>query len=56
MRIEQQLPKNPDHIGGYKLALATFEGIETKFGICLPKYKNPVPVESADVPVAGEAQ
>ena len=34
------LPANPEHIGGYRLALATFEGIETKFGICLPKYRS----------------
>ena len=33
-------PKNPDHIGGYRLALAAFDGIETKFGICLPKFKS----------------
>ncbi len=32
-------PINPDHIGGYKLALATFEGMETKFGLCLPKFR-----------------
>jgi solute carrier family 25 aspartate/glutamate transporter 12/13 len=32
---------NPDHIGGYRLALATFQGIESKFGICLPKFKSP---------------
>jgi len=29
---------NPDHIGGYRLALATFQGIESQFGICLPKF------------------
>lgn len=38
-RPEETLPVNPDHIGGYKMALATFEGIESKFGICLPKYR-----------------
>jgi len=38
-RIEELLPSNPDHIGGYKLAQATFEGIESKFGLCLPKYR-----------------
>uniref|UniRef100_A0A4D5RA99 Calcium-binding mitochondrial carrier protein Aralar1 n=1 Tax=Scolopendra viridis TaxID=118503 RepID=A0A4D5RA99_SCOVI len=30
---------NPDHIGGYKLALPVFSGIETKFGLYLPKYR-----------------
>lgn len=38
-RREELLPSNPDHIGGYKLAQATFEGIESKFGLCLPKYR-----------------
>jgi len=37
--LEEMLPKNPDHVGGYRLALATFEGIETKFGLCLPKFR-----------------
>ncbi|XP_063227587.1 calcium-binding mitochondrial carrier protein Aralar1 isoform X3 [Bacillus rossius redtenbacheri] len=30
---------NPDHIGGYQVALPIFSGIETKFGLCLPKYQ-----------------
>ncbi|CAF1421363.1 unnamed protein product [Adineta steineri] len=30
---------NPDHIGGFHLAEATFEGIETRFGLAFPKYK-----------------
>lgn len=38
--LEETLPLNPDHIGGYRLALATFQGIETKFGLRLPKYRN----------------
>ncbi|XP_013413713.1 calcium-binding mitochondrial carrier protein Aralar1 [Lingula anatina] len=39
--IEDLQPANPDHIGGYKLALATFSGIESKFGLCLPKHSIP---------------
>ncbi|XP_035657554.1 calcium-binding mitochondrial carrier protein Aralar1-like isoform X2 [Branchiostoma floridae] len=31
-------PPNPDHIGGYRLAVATFAGIERKFGLALPKF------------------
>ncbi|KAJ8982317.1 hypothetical protein NQ317_006662 [Molorchus minor] len=31
-------PQNPDHIGGYSVSLPIFSGIETKFGLCLPKY------------------
>jgi len=30
---------NPDHIGGYRLALPVFSGIESKFGLCLPKFR-----------------
>lgn len=32
---------NPDHIGGYRLAGATFAGIESKFGLLLPKFELP---------------
>ncbi|KAG7205157.1 hypothetical protein KM043_018253 [Ampulex compressa] len=30
---------NPDHIGGYQVALPIFNGIETKFGLCLPRFQ-----------------
>ncbi|XP_043797152.1 calcium-binding mitochondrial carrier protein Aralar1 isoform X4 [Apis laboriosa] len=30
---------NPDHIGGYQIALPIFTGIETKFGLCLPRFQ-----------------
>ncbi|KAG2465073.1 CMC2 protein, partial [Polypterus senegalus] len=33
------LTPNSDHIGGYKLAVATFTGIEHKFGLHLPRYE-----------------
>ncbi|XP_028672887.1 electrogenic aspartate/glutamate antiporter SLC25A13, mitochondrial [Erpetoichthys calabaricus] len=33
------LTPNSDHIGGYKLAVATFTGIERKFGLHLPRYE-----------------
>lgn len=29
---------NPDHIGGYQVAIPILKGIETKFGLCFPKY------------------
>ena len=32
--------QNADHIGGYKLAAATFAGIEAKFGLFMPRYEN----------------
>lgn len=31
---------HPDHIGGMRLAVASFAGIETKFGLCLPKFSH----------------
>ncbi|CAF1253170.1 unnamed protein product [Adineta ricciae] len=34
------LSRNPDHVGGFHLAQATFEGIETRFGLAFPKYKS----------------
>uniref|UniRef100_A0A6Q2YDA7 EF-hand domain-containing protein n=1 Tax=Esox lucius TaxID=8010 RepID=A0A6Q2YDA7_ESOLU len=36
-RISLPAP-SPDHIGGYRLAVATFAGIESKFGLHLPRY------------------
>ncbi|KAK9736867.1 Mitochondrial carrier protein [Popillia japonica] len=35
---QERKPRSPDHIGGYSVALPIFTGIETKFGICLPKF------------------
>ncbi|XP_023398617.1 electrogenic aspartate/glutamate antiporter SLC25A12, mitochondrial isoform X2 [Loxodonta africana] len=40
-RIADLPPANPDHIGGYRLATATFAGIENTFGLYLPKFKPP---------------
>jgi len=31
---------HPDHIGGMRLAVASFAGIETRFGLCLPKFSH----------------
>lgn len=31
---------NPDHVGGYKMAVTTFAGIENKFGLYLPLFKS----------------
>ncbi|TSM68888.1 Calcium-binding mitochondrial carrier protein Aralar1 [Bagarius yarrelli] len=38
-RISELPPLNAEHIGGYRLAAATFAGIESKFGLHLPKFK-----------------
>ncbi|XP_030065635.1 electrogenic aspartate/glutamate antiporter SLC25A12, mitochondrial isoform X1 [Microcaecilia unicolor] len=40
-RISDLPPANPEHIGGYRLAAATFAGIENKFGLYLPKFRSP---------------
>uniref|UniRef100_A0AAY4DPU9 EF-hand domain-containing protein n=1 Tax=Denticeps clupeoides TaxID=299321 RepID=A0AAY4DPU9_9TELE len=40
-RISLPAP-NPDHIGGFRLAMATFAGIESKFGLHLPRFRVPV--------------
>ncbi|CAH8570971.1 unnamed protein product [Schistosoma margrebowiei] len=32
------IPTNPDHIGGYQYATTTFCGIESRLGLCFPKY------------------
>lgn len=54
-RIADLPPANPDHIGGYRLATATFAGIENKFGLYLPKFKSPG-VAAAQPKVAAAAQ
>lgn len=38
---------NPDHIGGYQAALPMLAGIETKFGLSLPRFASTIP----DVPM-----
>lgn len=32
--------ENPDHIGGFEVALPILSGIESKFGLLLPQFKN----------------
>ncbi|XP_060523908.1 calcium-binding mitochondrial carrier protein Aralar1 isoform X2 [Cylas formicarius] len=34
-------PPNPDQIGGYSVSVPIFSGIESKFGLCLPKFSIP---------------
>ena len=33
---------NPDHVGGFQVALPIFTGIESKFGLVLPKFQTSV--------------
>jgi solute carrier family 25 aspartate/glutamate transporter 12/13 len=40
LRLDQVKSENPDHIGGYALTVPILSGIETKFGLVFPKFKN----------------
>lgn len=40
--LANEASRNPDHIGGYSVATPIFAGLETKFGICLPRFQRPV--------------
>jgi len=33
-----ELSSNPDHLGGYQIARPIFAGVESKFGLLLPKF------------------
>uniref|UniRef100_S4R8L6 Solute carrier family 25 member 12 n=1 Tax=Petromyzon marinus TaxID=7757 RepID=S4R8L6_PETMA len=46
-RISNLPPPDPNHIGGYRLANVTFAGIESKFGLYLPKFQANTPTLSA---------
>lgn len=35
----EQKSLNPDHIGGFEVALPILSGIESKFGLLLPQFK-----------------
>uniref|UniRef100_A0A8C7J9H2 Solute carrier family 25 member 13 n=1 Tax=Oncorhynchus kisutch TaxID=8019 RepID=A0A8C7J9H2_ONCKI len=49
-RISLPAP-SPDHIGGFRLAVATFAGTESKFGLHLPRYNVQVtPRSKKDAP------
>jgi len=37
---------NPDHIGGYRAALPMLNGIETKFGLSLPRFQSTVTAQT----------
>lgn len=38
VNLEKELPINKDHIGGYRSAVPLLTGIETKFGLLLPRF------------------
>lgn len=37
---------NPDHVGGYRAALPMLNGIETKFGLSLPRFRSTITAEA----------
>jgi solute carrier family 25 (mitochondrial aspartate/glutamate transporter), member 12/13 len=37
---------NADHIGGYRAALPMLNGIETKFGLSLPRFRSTITAEA----------
>uniref|UniRef100_A0A915I026 EF-hand domain-containing protein n=1 Tax=Romanomermis culicivorax TaxID=13658 RepID=A0A915I026_ROMCU len=37
--LTDHLSHNPDHAGGYRLAAATFAGVQHKFGLFFPKFE-----------------
>ena len=37
--VNPEVSRHPDHIGGLRLAVSTYSGIETKFGLFLPKFQ-----------------
>ena len=41
-QAEWSKSSNPDHVGGFQIAMPIFSGIETKFGLVLPKFSTEV--------------
>lgn len=37
---------NPDHVGGYRAALPILHGIETKFGLSLPRFRSTITADA----------
>lgn len=37
---------NPDHVGGYRAAIPMLTGIETKFGLSLPRFRSTITANS----------
>uniref|UniRef100_A0A6Q2ZLU0 EF-hand domain-containing protein n=1 Tax=Esox lucius TaxID=8010 RepID=A0A6Q2ZLU0_ESOLU len=54
-RISNLPPTSADHIGGYRLAAATFAGVENKFGLHLPKFKSSGAVSVSQAPAVPKA-
>ncbi|XP_076858894.1 electrogenic aspartate/glutamate antiporter SLC25A12, mitochondrial-like [Brachyhypopomus gauderio] len=55
-RVSELPPLIEDHVGGYRLAAATFAGMESKFGLHLPKFKPSGAVAVTAAPLAQTVQ
>ncbi|XP_041922843.1 calcium-binding mitochondrial carrier protein Aralar1-like [Alosa sapidissima] len=51
-RISELPPIRPDHVGGFRLAAATFAGVEEKFGLHLPRFRTPMSEPKVQSPPA----
>ena len=47
---EMNKSSNPDHVGGYQVAMPIFTGIESKFGLVLPKFETGIVGRKAAAP------
>ncbi len=45
--VELNRSDNPDHVGGYAVAMPIFAGIESKFGLVLPKFRTGIVLPGA---------
>uniref|UniRef100_A0A673YHJ6 Solute carrier family 25 member 12 n=1 Tax=Salmo trutta TaxID=8032 RepID=A0A673YHJ6_SALTR len=55
-RISDLPPVSADHVGGYRLAAATFAGVENKFGLHLPKFKSSGALSVSQAPAAAKKE
>ena len=39
--VNPHISLHADHTGGLRLAVASFAGIKTKFGLCFPVFQSP---------------
>ncbi|XP_062389795.1 electrogenic aspartate/glutamate antiporter SLC25A12, mitochondrial-like [Sardina pilchardus] len=51
-RITELPPIKSDHVGGFRLAAATFAGVEEKFGLHLPRFRTPMSGQKVQSPPA----
>jgi solute carrier family 25 (mitochondrial aspartate/glutamate transporter), member 12/13 len=42
-----QRQMNPDHVGGYQVAIPMINGIESKFGLSLPRFSSTLQLKAS---------